>query len=85
MRRNRTRQRYEFAAGRFGQIVAVEVLQLIFTHIQRATARVVERYELAATAGNFELANDEGGRISRICLDVCSIADAEAIEQHCQT
>ena len=85
MRRNRTGQRDEFAAGSFGQVVAVEVFQLVFAHVQRATARVVERYELAVTTSNFELANDEGGRISRIRLDWCPIADAGAIEQHRQT
>lgn len=69
MRRNCSRQRDQLTTRGLAQIVAVEVLQLVFAHVQRAVGGVVQRNELAVTAGDFDLANDEGGDISHISLD----------------
>ena len=69
MWRNDARESDQLAAASFAQVVIVEVLQLISAHVQRRVRSVIQRNELAITAGNFELANNEGGSISRVSLN----------------
>ncbi len=70
MRRYDPRQAYDLTAGCLGQIVVIEIFQLVFAHVNGGLAGIVERYELTVAAGKFELANDEGGGTSRFRHDI---------------
>ncbi len=69
MRRHNAGQTYQLAAGSLAEIVMVEILQLVLAHVESSLAGVVERYKLAITASELELANDEGGGTS-FCHDM---------------
>lgn len=70
MRRKVAGETDQPAARGFAQIVVIEIFQLILAHIQSGIGRVVERNKLTVTARNLELANNEGGGVSRIrCYD----------------
>lgn len=75
MRRNGAGKCEQLAAACFSEIVTVEIFQLVFAHVQRCVGSVVERDELAVTAGNFELANDKGGGTSRVSFTYVRDAD----------
>ena len=83
MRRHSTGQGNQLTTAGLGKVEAVEVLQLVFAHVQTDIAAVVQRHELAIAAGNLQLANDEGGSISRVSIDGPERAEACQAEKQC--
>ena len=82
MRRKGASQCNEFTAGCFGQIVIVEILELIVAHVQRCVCGVVQGYKLPATAADFELTNDEGRPTSHIRLAMAELFNRQPNSCH---